>query len=46
MRCYPSGSRSVMLAMGWFAVGLSTGWSIRGDREDARGVTASPVEAG
>jgi nitric oxide reductase subunit B len=34
-----------MLAMGWFVVGLSTGWSIRGEREDARAVTTGAVEA-
>ncbi len=26
-----------MLAMGWFVVGLSTGWSLRGTRSDATG---------
>ncbi len=35
-----------MLAMGWFVVGLSTGWSIRGEREDARTVAPGAAEAG
>ncbi len=34
-----------MLAMGWFVVGLSAGWSIRGEREDARAVAPGAVEA-
>ncbi len=34
-----------MLAMGWFVVGLSTGWSIRGERADARALEPTPAEA-
>ncbi len=29
-----------MLAMGWFVVGLTTGWSIRGTRDDAAAVVS------
>ena len=32
-----------MLAMGWFVIGLSTGWSIEGEREDAPPAAAEAV---
>jgi nitric oxide reductase subunit B len=34
-----------MLAIGWFVVGLSTGWSIRGEREDAPAAAGATAEA-
>jgi nitric oxide reductase subunit B len=33
-----------ILAMGWFVVGLTTGWSIRGEREDAVSIAAAGAE--